>query len=358
MKSIIPDSIVNVDCLEGLKALPENYIQCCVTSPPYWRQRDYQVDGQIGMEESLEEYIEKLLAVFEQVRRVLKPDGVLWLNLGDGYWGSGKGAKKSSFLKKASINLPAGVQCGLPTTGGHPELKPKDLIGLPWTIALGLRRMGWYLRQEIIWHKKNGMPESVRDRCTRSHETIFMFSKSPKYFYNRDAIKTPYAEETKRDKRLLHTGAYNRLKNYTGKATGTQLSQGGYKTSGTFHVARRDSKQDRLGLRYKRFNERWSNRAPEMIPGNGANRRSVWVLPYQPYRGEHFATFPPALPELCIKADSRPGDIILDPFIGAGTTAMVAKALKRHYIGFELNSDYVLLAEKRIIENWNRYGKE
>lgn len=202
------------------------------------------------------------------------------------------------------------------------------------------------------------MPESVRDRCTRSHETIFMLSKSPKYFYNRDAIKTPYAEETKRDKRLLHTGAYNRLKNYTGKATGTQLSQGGYKSSGTFHVARRDSKQDRLGLRYKRFNERWSNRAPEMIPGNGANLRSVWVLPYQPYRGEHFATFPPALPELCIKAGSRPGDIILDPFVGAGTTAMVAKALKRHYIGFELNSDYVLLAEKRIIENWNRYGKE
>ncbi|MET3876490.1 DNA methyltransferase [Chitinophaga sp. OAE865] len=358
MEPISPDSIIPVDCLVGLKSLPDNYIQCCVTSPPYWRQRDYQVHGQIGMEQSLDDYIEKLMTVFEQVRRVLKPDGVLWLNIGDVYWGSGKGGKKVPFLKKAATILPISVQSGWPTTARHPELKPKDLIGLPWLIAFRLRSQGWYLRQEIIWYKKNGMPESVRDRCTRTHETIFMLSKSSRYHYNHDAIKTPFAEATRRDKRLLKAGAYNRIKNYEGKATGNQLSSDEYKSSGDFPVVGRGSKQDSLGPRHKRFNERWAKRAAEILPGAGANRRSVWVLPFQPYKGNHFATFPPALPEICIKAGSRPGDIILDPFMGAGTTAMVAKSLKRRYIGFELNPDYVRLAEKRIMENCDGYGKK
>lgn len=310
------------------------------------------------MEQSLDDYIEKLMTVFEQVRRVLKPDGVLWLNIGDVYWGSGKGGKKVPFLKKAATILPISVQSGWPTTARHPELKPKDLIGLPWLIAFRLRSQGWYLRQEIIWYKKNGMPESVRDRCTRTHETIFMLSKSSRYHYNHDAIKTPFAEATRRDKRLLKAGAYNRIKNYEGKATGNQLSSDEYKSSGDFPVVGRGSKQDSLGPRHKRFNERWAKRAAEILPGAGANRRSVWVLPFQPYKGNHFATFPPALPEICIKAGSRPGDIILDPFMGAGTTAMVAKSLKRRYIGFELNPDYVRLAEKRIMENCDGYGKK
>lgn len=342
MRESVPiDKIYQGDCLEGLQQLPGESIQCCVTSPPYWKMRDYNVEGQLGLEDSLEEYVAALVAVFEQVRRVLKPDGTFWLNLGDGYNGYKANTGDSPF---AGIRGRPKHKKGLTT----PELKTKDLIGIPWAVAFALRQKGWWLRQEIIWHKSNCMPESVRDRCTRSHETIFMLSKSPRYYYNAAAIKTPLAEASANDARLLTAGAYNIVKNYSRNANGTGTGEREKKSGGLLPVARRRDKQSSYGPRHARFNERWSRSDRQALLARGANRRSVWSLPARPYKGAHFATFPPALPELCIRAGSRPGDIILDPFMGAGTTAAVAKALGRHFVGFELSADYITLASERV----------
>lgn len=338
MRKMKLDVIWPEDCLTGMMRLPPESVQCCVTSPPYWRLRDYNVDGQLGMEDSPEEYVSKLVAVFEQVRRVMKPDGTLWLNLGDCYWGSGKHCHSDRSKNQYAY--------GKSSSGKHPEIKAKDLIGIPWMVAFALRRQGWWLRQDIIWHKKNCMPESVKDRCTRAHETIFMFSKSPKYYYNAAAISTPLAASTRQDKRISDPAFFNRVKNYQDNAMGGGVISGVTKTTGALRL--RSDKQSGHSNRHARFNERWRKRLEEGFPVKGANRRTVWVLPYQPFKGQHFATFPPALPELCIKAGSKPGDVILDPFIGAGTTALVARDLKRHFVGFELNPEYVDLAEQRL----------
>lgn len=350
MENVKLDTIHQSDCLKGLRCLPDNFIHCCVTSPPYWRLRDYNVSGQLGLEDTLEEYVANLVAVFEEIKRVLKPDGTVWLNLGDCYWGSGKAGKNPAYQKrhkefgKLSKN---NSRFGLPVTGKHPEIKAKDLIGLPWMVAFALRKQGWWLRQEIIWHKKNGMPESIRDRCTRSHEHIFMLAKSPRYYYNAAAIKTPLTESSLKDNRLLSPDAYNILKNYSLNA-GSGNPDGGRKSIGALPIARRSGKQSGYGIRHAHFNERWSRSSRQELLEKGANRRSVWSLPSTPYKGAHFATFPPSLPETCIKAGSRPGDIILDPFMGSGTTAAAAKQLGRHYIGYELNGDYIQLACTRI----------
>jgi DNA modification methylase len=279
--------IVNGDCLQGLKKLKDDLIHCTVTSPPYWSLRDYKASGQIGMEYSPEKYLESLEDIFAQVHRITKPDGVLWLNLDDVYWDSDKAGRGQ--LNYSSFS----------------DLKDKDLMGLPWLLALRLRKMGWYLRQDIIWHKPNPMPESIRDRCTKAHEYIFLFSKGRRYYYDHETIKTP------------------------SKLDGHRA---------TF------SKVAKKGVDEPLVNCFRKQRGPYLM----ANRRSVWSIATRQFAGAHFATFPPEVPELCILAGSREGDIILDPFMGAGTTALVAAKLNRRFLGYELNPDYVRIAEERL----------
>lgn len=280
------NKIYNMDCLEGLKLLDDNSIDCCVTSPPYYGLRDYGVDGQIGLENTLEEYIKNLVIVFREVKRVLKDEGTLWLNLGDSYAGSGKG----------------------------PSLKPKDLMGVPWRVAFALQEDGWYLRSDIIWYKPNAMPESVKDRPTKAHEYIFLFSKSKHYYYDYEAIKEPCVD---------------------GDPNPPRGSKG---VLGNINQGRR--KQDLVGKRqYTGFNERYK-------PREYRNKRTVWAVPTIPFKELHFATFPPKLIEPCILAGCPVGGIVLDPFMGSGTTAQVALELQRNFVGFELNPKYIEIAEK------------
>lgn len=264
------------DCRDGLRTFAAMGIkaQMCVTSPPYFGLRDYGHDGQIGLERTPDQYIAAMVEVFRCVRDVLADDGTLWLNIGDSYarplakGGSGPGGKNREWY---------GENYGEAGGAGVPEgCKPKDLIGIPWMLAFALRADGWYLRQDIIWHKPNPMPESVRDRCTKAHEYVFLLSKSERYYFDSEAMKEPAADDETR------------------------------------------------------------------------NRRSVWTVATRSYRGAHFATFPPALIEPCILAGSRPGDIVLDPFMGSGTTAQVALQHGRQYLGCELNPEYRPLQEARI----------
>jgi DNA modification methylase len=304
------NEIIQTDCLKGLQSLPDACVQCCITSPPYWKLRDYGVTGQLGMEDSPEEYVQKLVEIFSQVKRVLKPGGILWLNIGDGYWGSGKGGKDPNYRKghTAFGKVIDKSKLGIPVTGKHPEIKNKDLMGIPWMLALALRKSGWYLRQDIIWHKPNGMPEPVKDRCTQAHEYIFLLTKNRKYYFDAKAISTEIQGKTLHDrssrpsKKALQSPLMNNIKNGGG-------------------------------------------------PYLSANRRSVWTITTKAFKGNHPAVFPPEIPERCIKAGSKEGDIILDPFMGAGTTAIMAKRLGRNFIGFELNPDYIALANERLKSN-------
>ena len=267
----LKDIILFGDCVETLKEFDEK-ARCCITSPPYYGLRDYGgEDYQIGQEESPEEYIQKLVEVFREVRNNLTEDGTLWLNIGDSYYnyrpGKGQALVKQT-VSKSEQDLPS--KCA--RRGNKLQgLKEKDLIGIPWMLAFALRNDGWYLRQDIIWHKPNPMPESVRDRCTKSHEYVFLLSKNQNYYFDVDAIKEP----TRR-------------------------------------------------------------------------KRSVWNITKKGYKDAHFAVYPPELVIPCIKAGSEKNDIILDPFMGSGTTAMVAKSLGRYYIGCELHEDYGKLIEKRV----------
>lgn len=296
------DVIHNTNCMEGLKELPDRSIHCCVTSPPYWGLRDYGTSDQLGLEETPQEYVDNMVKLFRQVRRVLKDDGTLWLNLGDSYSGSGKGPSKSINQEHHHLEhthskiVPQGI-------------KPKDLIGIPWMVAFALQADGWYLRQDIIWHKPNPMPESVTDRCTKSHEYIFLLTKSARYYYDVDAIKEPMAESS-----------IGRLNQDIESQTGTTRAVG--KTNGNL-------------------------KAVGDIDG-GRNKRSVWTVTTKPYKEAHFAVYPEKLIEPCIKAGCPKGGTVLDPFMGAGTTGLVAKKLSRHYVGYELNPEYIKIAEKRI----------
>ena len=292
------------DVRETLPKLWQYKAQMCVTSPPYYGLRDYGgEENQVGQEETPEEYINNMVDIFRLVRDNLMDDGTLWLNIGDSYYnyrpGKGQSYPKQS-VSKTKQDLPD--KCN--NRGNKVEgLKETDLIGIPWMLAFALRQDGWYLRQDIIWHKPNPMPESVRDRCTKSHEYIFLFSKSKKYFYDNEAIK----EDAK------DWGVRNRVNGkYHNKGTGLQPHTG-------------------LTKSYPK-----------------KNKRSVWSVTNKPYKGAHFAVFPPDLISPCILAGSRVGDLVLDPFMGSGTTAMVSKQLGRDYLGCELHSDYSELAEKRI----------
>lgn len=300
--------IYNTDCLAGLKKLPDECIDCCVTSPPYFHMRDYGIDGQVGLEDTPELYTARLVEIFREVRRVLKKEGTLWLNLGDCYNGSGKAGKNSEYKKThicfGTTSNPETL--GIPTKVS--SLKTKDLIGIPWMAAFALRSDGWYLRSDIIWQKVNPTPESIKDRCTKSHEHIFLLSKSPKYFYDYKAIseKSLWAEK---DKRFINGPTQSK------RMVGSQYQ---CKRSGVFSAD---------GLR---------------------NKRDVWSVKTACFKGAHFATFPPELITDCIKAGCPTGGVVLDPFMGAGTTAVVAQNLGRNYIGFELNPAYVELANERI----------
>lgn len=383
--------LLHGDVLAMLRTLPDNYVQTIVTSPPYWGLRNYQVIGQIGMELTLQAYLDKLVAVFQEVRRVLRKGGTLWLNMGDAY-ASGKGTCFNPGGGKNSLSRHKGLKekQAYPTNRGtistlkQQGLKPKDRIGLPHRLVFALQEAGWWWRDEIIWHKRNPMPGSQQDRCTVAHEFLFMLTKSKQYFYDQEAIKEPaeYFEEAKYD-------------------PGTNGLGGGDRKTGA--TTRRFAKppvgwnqgptQDDLIGRYKAFTDSWKGSAPGRKDGPGQDRRqkrdlgkkmanadpnlvksangqkmgrgagwrndpeafvlkrikrSVWTINTEPFAEAHFATFPTKLVEPCILAGSRAGDVVLDCFGGSGTVGVVAKALGRRAVLIELSRDYCALAVRRI----------
>ena len=288
--------IITGEAAETLRLLPVCCCSTCVTSPPYYGLRNYGKDGQIGLEETPEEYTRRLVEVFREVRRVLKDDGTLWLNIGDSYATKAAGA-----------------------------VKRKDLNGIPWLLAFALRSDGWHLRADIIWHKPNTMPESAKDRPTRAHEYIFLLSKSPDYFYNAEAIKEPAA---------------------------------GFPGSENLNARRRGNSRTFRGGNAYTHNQAAENSASVERESHGLtpnetgkrNRRTVWTVATRPYKGAHFATFPEELARPCILAGSRPGDTVLDPFCGSGTTGAVAIQEGRDFIGIDINPEYIKLSEQRLRE--------
>ena len=327
MQRIIPG-----DCIAGLRTLPDASVHCCVTSPPYWGLRDYGHDGQIGLEETPEAYVARIVEVFREVWRVLRDDGTVWLNLGDSYAGAnpvgrrdcgdgafreGRAQPEGSFTTNARKFRPGAWEKGKVDPRGQrnrngigavPGLKPKNLVGIPWRVAFALQADGWWLRQDIIWHKTNPMPESVRDRCTKAHEYVFLLAKSDRYYYDAEAIK----EGATSSSECIRFG---------GNKYGDDKSD--------FHA----TKSGNVSKEYEK-----------------ANKRSVWKISTKPYSGAHFAVMPPDLVEPCIKAGCPEGGTVLDPFAGSGTTLAVAAELGRNAIGCELNPDYIELAERRILD--------
>lgn len=302
------NEIINSDVIDALKDLPDNSVDCCVTSPPYFGLRDYGVEGQIGLEKTPEEYIAKLTEVFRHVRRVLKPEGTLWLNIGDSYAGSGKGAanypENASKYKQGTNRGSVGF-AKIAGNTDIPGYKPKDLIGIPWLLAFALRAEGWYLRQDIIWNKPSVMPESVKDRCTKSHEYIFLLSKSKRYYFDSRSIAEPVSTFDN----IVRERKTSKLNNTPGRTPMKGLVRNNYTTK---------------------------------------NKRSVWTVSTKPSKGAHFAVFPEQLVEPCIKAGCPEDGIVLDPFMGSGTTAVVARKLGRNFIGTELNPRFVELAKERL----------
>ena len=294
---------INGDSLAILRDLPDEYFQCCVTSPPYFGLRDYGVDGQIGLEPTPDEYVARLVEVFREVRRCLRDDGTLWLNLGDSY---ARNPSKGTTGTPNGRNVPEMKYSG--GTGIPTGTKEKDLVGIPWLVAFALRNDGWYLRSDIIWAKPNPMPESVTDRPTRSHEYLFLLTKSKQYYYDHEIVKEEMV--SKPMTRNRNNEGYN-------------LSLGDGRNR--FSVGARAYGDD--GKR---------------------NRRSVWTIAPKPFKEAHFAVMPEALVEPCILAGSAPEDFILDPFAGAGTTGLVSIRNGRHFIGIELNPQYIEIADKRL----------
>lgn len=316
--------IIQGDALEQLQKLPSESVYACITSPPYFNLRDYGTSGQIGAEETPEEYIERLTAVFREVRRVLRNDGTLWLNIGDSYAGSWHGRNADGTATSTSDNKRnVGSRAGT-VKKVKDSCKPKDLIGIPWMLAFALRADGWYLRQDIIWQKPNAMPESVKDRCVKSHEYIFLLSKSKNYFFDAAAIREQRAGRNN-DPIAGSAGAF-----------------------GPPQSRRRGS-----GNKEKKF--RPTPGTPHLggnIPYSGEqdkrNKRDVWSVATSNYKGAHFAVFPEQLIEPCVLAGCPAGGVVLDPFAGSGTTGAVARRLGRDFTGIEINPEYCKLAAGRI----------
>jgi DNA modification methylase len=322
------------DALELLRAMPDESVHCCVTSPPYWGMRDYGIDGQLGLEATPVAYVERMVEVFREVRRVLRRDGTLWLNLGDCYatgagavgdhpGGGEQGARwrgdvdrhrddrrraPNSEKQTAAAMGPQTQPNRMPISG----LKPKDLVGMPWRVAFALQADGWWLRSDIIWAKPNPMPESVTDRPTKAHEYLFLFAKSRRYYYDAEAVAEPIAEQTEVDR--VDSGRFTPDRGFPGAT---------------------DHGNGRLGAN----------------PNGRRNKRTVWEIATAPFPAAHFATFPPALVEPCVLAGTAPGSTVLDPFAGAGTTGLVALRLGRSFIGLELNPRYVEMARRRIVDD-------
>lgn len=405
------NKIYKGNSLDVLKKMPDKSVNCCITSPPYWALRNYGCKGQLGLEKTPDEYITKMIDVFREVKRVLVEDGTLWLNIGDTYYG-GKGNNGASIAyssKNKALNQSAiiGTIPGTARPNDLPiiGLKPKDLIGIPWMLAFALRADGWYLRQDIIWSKPNPMPESCNDRCTKSHEYIFLLSKSKHYYFDALSIATPYKDKTlttfgietkgygdgsrliasenwakdvkvRKPKEWMSTGMFKNATKFNGKNAGKRR-QAEFKifseldTSrndhGSYHKERqKKGRNPRIGIDTKGGNQGIGDipmaiherglkghsgnyDADNKIIGTGkANKRSVWTVPTEPFKEAHYATFPQRLIADCIRAGCPEDGIILDPFMGAGTTALVARKLNRNYVGIELNPEYIQLAKKRL----------
>lgn len=325
LMSALVNQVHHMDALDLLAMLPSNSVDCVVTSPPYFGLRDYGVPGQIGLEPTPAAYVQTLVTLFREVRRVLKDSGTLWLNLGDSYNGSGKGTGNSDRLQ--TTNAGSVIERRTDIDG----LAPKNLMLIPHRVAIALQDDGWICRQDNVWAKPNPMPESVTDRTTRAHEYIFQFVKSGRYYYNADAIKERVKEDSiKRQGRAVSDDH----KNTNGAPGQTPHSM----------FRARPNKQDELGKRqYAGFNERYEGQTTPM-----ANKRSVWTISPAQFREAHFATFPFEIPETCIRAGCPVGGLVLDPFMGSGTTALVARAEGRQFIGSELNAEYIGIIEKRL----------
>ena len=313
------------DALERLRELPPESVHTCVTSPPYYNLRDYGAAGQIGNEASVEEYLQSLVSVFREVRRVLRADGTLWVNMGD------------SYATRSGSQPPTNTRNSCGHTAKHTPrgYKYKDLIGVPWQLAFALRADGWYLRQDIIWNKSNCMPESVRDRCTKSHEYIFLLSKSERYFFDAAAISEPIAgTSTKRYMQNIEkqSGSFKQP-GRGGRPMKAVLPRFGGEKYGTDQTKETRTKS---GKTY--------------VPTTHRNKRDVWTVGTSGFRGAHFAVFPEKLIEPCILAGSPLGGTVLDPFAGSGTTGVVAKRLGRDFVGVEINPDYAKMAADRIAE--------
>ena len=322
--------IYHGDTRAVLPELPAESVHCVVTSPPYWGLRDYGVDGQLGLERTPEEYVEAMVGVFREVRRVLKDAGTLWLNLGDSYAGAGpSGASYESETTKRRAEMKQDGAFRLSKALGErgltyrdkkpiapPGLKPKDLVGIPWRLAFALQADGWWLRSDIIWSKPNPMPESVTDRPTKSHEYLFLLTKAARYYYDADAVRE--------DAPYRFRAAGHKVARMTDEIDGLQRTKGGF------------AKND--------------------IETTSRNLRDVWTIPTQPYPGAHFATFPPKLVEPCLKAGCPVGGTVLDPFWGAGTVGVVAQDLHLKAIGIELNADYIDLSTKRLAQGVLPFG--
>ena len=307
------NKIFHEDCLDTLKRMDNESINCVITSPPYYGLRDYGIDGQIGLEPTPEEYVSKLVTIFREIRRVLTKDGTVWLNLGDTYANNGTGGNGATGGRDKST-----LQSRMPPINTTPVnrsisdgLKPKDLTGIPWRVAFALRNDGWWLRQDIIWHKPNPMPESVTDRCTKAHEYIFLLTKSAQYYYDAEAIMEKAMPDN-----IIRNRDITKLNNTPGRTRMGGLTTNGYKY---------------------------------------ANKRSVWTVTTKPFKEAHFATFPEDLIKPCILAGCPECGVVYDPFMGAGTTAVVALKTHRNFIGSEINADYIKIAENRIAEILQQY---
>jgi DNA modification methylase len=326
-----PDFTLYVaDVRDVLPRLPSESIDCCVTSPPYWGLRDYGADGQLGLEPSPDEYVAALVAVFADVRRALTAGGTLWLNLGDSYnaYNGNRGETGSTLegRRQHQVGRPH-----VPTGSGltAPGLKSKDLVGIPWRVAFALQADGWYLRSDIIWAKPNPMPESVTDRPTKSHEYVFLLTKSPRYWFDADAVREKYRDTT-RDVPV------------------TGLNGGAYAPPGQTPHSNARGPDGRRVTRVLAASGSIQHRDGERWPNDGRNIRSVWEIATQPYPDAHFATYPEELVRRCILAGCPHGGTVLDPFMGSGTTALVARKHGRKAVGVELNPEYAAMAARRL----------
>jgi len=349
-------TILKGDCRDVLRALPDESVHCIVSSPPYWRQRDYGVAGQLGLELTPEAYISDLVAIMREARRLLRSDGTAWINIGDKWASGGNGGGGSYMAERAAWADKQNAKGWRSPPAGY---KDKDLVGLPFMLGFAMRADGWFWRQCNIWAKPNGMPESVSDRSTISHEYVLQFSKRNDYWYDADAARTPPAPSTE-----------TRLAQDIDGQAGSDRANGGTKTNGPMKAVgrkltgsphgrhalgsnmpaseRRSDKQRGHTRRHADFNDRWDQMERDGQLANGANLRSVWWISPAQYRDGHYAVMPDALAEICITAGCPKGGTVLDPFGGAGTTGLVADRLGRNAILIELNPDYADMAERRI----------